>query len=144
VADGGIDPADAGPGGDLTKISCGSTQCFIPGETCCIARLPNGPPDHSYSCVNGPGCPPAAGGADTTALKCSGAANCAAGTVCCVRQNNNTTASECKATCAGNEAQLCDPAAATSGCAAGTACSNKNITDWWLPRTFATCGGKGN
>jgi hypothetical protein len=39
---------------------------------------------------------------------------------------------------------LCDPNAAPSGCDAGVQCSSNNIGDWGLPRTYATCGGKGN
>jgi hypothetical protein len=84
------------------------------------------------------------GGGDTASLTCSGQANCVVGTVCCVHETSNGTASECKAKCADNEAQLCDPNAATTGCAAGVKCSNKDIHDWNLPATFATCGGVGN
>ena len=84
-------------------------------------------------------------GVDTTALKCSGQTNCAAGTVCCVQQvGQNGAASECQASCGPKQAQLCAPMATVSGCDAGVACSNNNIGDWNLPQTFATCGGKGN
>jgi hypothetical protein len=81
---------------------------------------------------------------DTVALKCSGAANCPAGSVCCVHQVNNGATSDCKTACGQGEAQLCDPNAAPTGCAAGVNCSSKNISDWSLPPTYATCGGKGN
>jgi hypothetical protein len=86
----------------------------------------------------------AGGGGDTASLTCSGQANCAAGTVCCVQETPSGTASECKTKCADNEAQLCDPSAAVSGCATGVKCSNHDIHDWNLPATFATCGGVGN
>jgi hypothetical protein len=104
----------------------------------------------AYSCsASGAGCAAVdAGGngnnGDTVALKCSGAANCAAGTVCCVRQVNNGAASDCKASCTQNEAQLCDKGATPTGCATSVSCSSKNIGDWSLPDTYATCGGKGN
>lgn len=138
--DGGINPADAGPGGTTSVITCGSTSCSIPAETCCVDRL--GGNMTAYGCAAV--CPGIDAGANTTALKCSGQANCAAGTVCCVRQTvGNGAASECKATCGGNEAQLCDLGAAMSGCT-GTMCSNNNVGDWNLPKTYATCGGVGN
>lgn len=141
--DGGINPADAGPGGSTSVITCGSTSCSIPAQTCCVDRLGGGMT--AYGCAAS--CPQIDAGGDTVALKCSGQANCAAGTVCCVRQTGaNGAASDCKPSCNGNEAQLCDPAAAVSGCTggAGNACSNNNIGDWNLPQTYATCGGKGN
>ena len=142
--DGGINPPDAGPGGTTGVITCGSTSCAIPAQTCCVERISNSMT--SYGCATTcPGLDAGGGGGDVTALKCSGQANCAAGTVCCVRQlNNNGAASECKASCdVNNEAQLCDLAAAVSGCT-GAACSNNQIRDWNLPPTYATCGGKGN
>jgi len=142
--DGGIDPPDAGPGGTTTVIKCGSTTCAIPAQSCCVDQLPNNMT--AYGCAAS--CPGlgggGGGGGDTTALKCSGQANCAAGTVCCVRQVNNGATSECKASCTGNQAQLCDPLAAVSGCT-GQVCSNGiDFSDWSLPPTYATCGGKGN
>jgi hypothetical protein len=75
------------------------------------------------------------------ALKCSGAANCASGMVCCIGPNG---ASACAASCTRDQAQLCDPNAMMSGCGDAGACSSMNIGDWGLPRTFATCGGLGN
>ncbi len=80
---------------------------------------------------------------DMAGIKCSGAANCGAGTVCCISQNG---ASACAASCSRNGAQLCDPAvaAAASGCGDAGACSSMNIGDWGLPDTFGTCGGVGN
>lgn len=143
--DGGIDPPDAGPGGSTSAITCGATSCALPAEQCCVSSVP-GPGNLSYGCIaaSDAGCPQPDGGGDVTSLKCSAQANCPASTVCCVRQTNNGAASECKATCAGTEAQLCDPNAATTGCAAQIPCSSKNVTDWGLPNTYATCGGKGN
>ena len=142
-ADGGIDPPDAGPGGTTSVIHCGSTTCAIPAQTCCVDTLPSNAT--AYGCAaTCAGLDGGAGvGVDTAALKCSSQANCAAGTVCCVRQVNKAAASECKATCDVNEAQLCDVNAAASGCT-GTSCSNNNIGDWNLPDSYATCGGKGN
>jgi hypothetical protein len=64
--------------------------------------------------------------------------------VCCVQQVNNGATSECKATCGNNSAQLCDKNATVTGCAAADMCSSRNINDWNLPATYATCGGKGN
>lgn len=147
TADGGIDPPEAGPGGNTTSIACGATSCPIPGETCCVSELATGG-DNGFACVVGATCPAPAGGGDTAALKCSSQANCAAGTVCCVRivANGDNAASECKTSCTGDEAQLCDPKAADAGgCPAAQPCSNDNIDDWGkLPDGFATCGGKGN
>jgi len=138
--DGGINPPDAGPGGNTSVITCGSTSCSIPAETCCVDRLGGGMTAYGCAAV----CPGVDAGADTAALKCSGQANCATGTVCCVRQGaGNSAASECKASCNGNEAQLCDLAAAVSGCT-GSTCSKNNIGDWNLPQVYATCGGMGN
>lgn len=145
--DGGIDPPDAGPGGDLTKVTCGATSCAIPAETCCVSDVGNGA--LGYACTAGTTCPRLTGGGDTTALKCTSAKNCAAGTVCCVMQTKGVTTSSCQATCtSGNgtdSAQLCDPSAGDGGgCPAADPCSNKSINDWGLPKTFGTCGGKGN
>lgn len=162
TADGSTDPlkdaapggnggtTDAGgPGGTTTSLSCGSTACQIPGQVCCVDRVGAGAA--SYACFAGTTCPATdAGAADPpTALACSSAANCAAGTVCCIEQVQGVTTSSCKATCTGpNTAQLCDPKAAVSGCPADagatSVCSSKDITDWGLPTTFATCGGRGN
>lgn len=149
-ADGGIDPPDAGPGGDTTKLTCGSASCALPAQQCCIADLP-GQGNRSYGCAptaGDAGCPPpdgggGGGGIDVTSLKCSGAANCPANTKCCVRQTNGGAASECKADCNGNEAQLCDPNAATDGCPQQDPCSNDNIGDWGLSNAYGTCGGQG-
>ncbi len=140
-----------GPGGSTTSLACGNTACQIPGQVCCVDRMNGGVA--SYACVTGTSCAtPDAGGGNQdppTALACSSAANCAAGTVCCIEQVNNTVTSACKATCTGgNSAQLCDPKAANSGCPADagalSACSSKDIGEWGLPSTFATCGGRGN
>lgn len=144
--DGGIDPPDAGPGGDTTKIACGATSCALATDTCCVSELAAGG-NNAYACTTtDAGCPPPAGGGDVVALKCSAQANCPANTVCCVRQTNNGATSECKPACGQNEAQLCDPKALDGGgCTAGNPCSNDNISDWGnLPASFATCGGKGN
>lgn len=144
--DGGA-PLDAGPGGSTTSITCGTTMCALPAQTCCVYPLANPPPDFSYACAVG-ACADAGGGGggpDVTALKCSGAANCPASTVCCVSQTNAGTSSDCQASCTNKQAQLCDPAATPTGCAGDAGvCSNANIGDWGLPGSFGTCGGKGN
>ncbi|HSO38917.1 MAG TPA: hypothetical protein VLT33_40590 [Labilithrix sp.] len=137
--DGGINPPDAGPGGNTSVLACGSTSCAIPAETCCVSQVGGG--GTAYGCAVS--CMAGGGGGGDTALKCSGQANCAAGTVCCVRQVNNGAASECKASCTNKEAQLCSLTAAVSGCV-GSMCSSQNIGDWGLPTTYATCGGQGN
>jgi hypothetical protein len=153
VSSGGT-TADGGPGGSTTSISCGSTSCAIPSQSCCVERTGGGGgggggSGATYVCVSGSGCPVVDAGAGNNgdppvALQCSGAANCGPGTVCCVSQTSNTTLSSCQASCGKDSAQLCDPQAATSGCTAGVACSSNDIGDWGLPRTFATCGGVGN
>ncbi len=147
AADGGA-PLDSGPGGSTSSITCGATTCSIPAETCCVYPVANPPPSVSYACAVGSGCPaPTTGGDPATALKCSSAVNCPANTVCCVSQVGNTVSSACQSSCTNQQAQLCDPnvAQGASGCAADAgACSNSQIGDWGLPKTFGTCGGKGN
>lgn len=145
TADGGIDPPNAGPGGDTATIACGATTCPIPAETCCVSEV-GGSGNNAFACVASATCPTVPSGGETAALKCTGAANCGPGTVCCIRYNEPRAASECKASCGKNEAQLCDPKAADGGgCPAADPCSNDNIGDWGkLPDGFATCGGKGN
>jgi hypothetical protein len=141
TADGGVNPPDAGPGGDLTQLPCGTAVCSIPLETCCVADLGNS--TRAYSCFIGATCPRPKDG-DTAGLKCAGAANCPPGTVCCIFEVSHGAASECRVTCSGsNEAQLCDPQAADAGCPSGQPCSNHDIGDWQLPSTYATCGGRG-
>ena len=143
TADGGIDPPNAGPGGDTKSITCGTATCPIPAETCCVSESNVG--DNSYACVVGATCPQPPGGGDTAALKCSAASNCAPGTVCCVREDNGNAASECKPACGQNEAQLCDlKAGDAGGCPPADPCSNDNIDEWGkLPESYATCAGKG-
>jgi hypothetical protein len=143
-----------GPGGNANVLACGSTACAIPSQVCCVDRVGGG--TASYQCVTGATCPVVDAGAGNngdppTALQCAGAANCGGGTVCCVQRTGGVTSSSCKASCGGqNAAQLCDPkaAAASSGCPAdaGTLsqCLTRDIADWGLPATFATCGGVGN
>lgn len=153
VLDGGSS-AEAGPGGNTSGLACGSVSCPTTGAVCC-AYPPSGDLDagagYAYLCVGGATCPigdaGAGSGAQTpTVLTCTGAANCAAGTVCCVAPNDSNQGAQshtstCKATCGDGEAQLCDPAAASPGCTASAPCSSANIASWELPPTFATCGG---
>lgn len=139
--DGGINPPDAGPGGNTTQINCGATACPIPAQECCVAQTNAG---RAYGCVSvDAGCG-GGGGGDVAALQCTSQANCPANTVCCVSATNNGATSACQASCTGDQAQLCDPSATNTGCSAQDPCSHDNIGDWGLPRTFATCGGKGN
>jgi hypothetical protein len=139
--DAGPTPA---PGGTISTIPCGNTQCAIPGETCCI--LDN---NGAVCIIAGTNCAAVVGGANQgegAGLKCSGAANCAPGTVCCLSQDPITgaTVSVCAAACAAGDPQLCDPAALVTGCAGDAGvCSSNNIDDWGLPATFGTCGGVG-
>lgn len=140
-----------GPGGTTASLACGATACAIPSQVCCVDRVGGGAA--SYQCVTGATCPAIDAGAGNnvdppTALQCAGAANCGSGTVCCVQQVGGATTSSCKASCGGqNSAQLCDPKATNPGCLATgnlSVCSSKDIGDWGLPATFATCGGRGN
>lgn len=147
-ADGGVNPPNAGPGGSTSTLNCGSTTCAIPATACCISEVQGGGVAYACATACGDGNVGNGGGndhegGDTTTLKCTGASNCAAGTVCCIRQVDNGASSECKASCTRDDAQLCDPAAATTGCAATSPCSNSQIRDFGLPKTFGTCGGKG-
>ena len=144
VVSSGGSPSDAGPGGTAQSLPCGSTSCAIPDESCCVYDIP------AFLCVIGPVCPvldAGGGGRGTgTGLTCSGAANCSAGTLCCVFENaSKQVVSTCMTACPSGGAQLCDPNAASSGCAPGAgACSSKNVTDWDIPSTYATCGGIGS
>jgi hypothetical protein len=126
-----------GPGGNTTTFPCGSQSCSIATQICCVAQNGRG-----AVCVSGSDCAAADAGqpGDLAGLKCTGAANCAQGTVCCIDPSGN---SACAASCDQNGAQLCDPAAANPGCGDAGACSSRNIGDWGLPRTFGTCGGIG-
>lgn len=149
VLDGGS-PPEAGPGGTTAGIPCGSVSCPTTGAICCAYATTGSATGYSYLCVGGATCPvgdAGGGGAQTpTVLSCTGAANCAAGTRCCVHHNQDNQGSQsststCKPICSAGEAQLCDPLASASGCAADATCSSKNIDKWEFPSTFATCGG---
>ena len=140
---------DAGPGGTVSQIACGSTSCSLATDFCCVYRANNPPPEFLFDCASGSGCPtnPAANN-DATALACSSAANCPPSTVCCVNDNGRRVWSQCQTACTSGSgvqsAQLCDPTAATTGCPTSQPCSSNSIGDWGLPRGFATCGGVGN
>ena len=136
---------DGGPGGNTQTLACGSAACSIPAQSCCVYETS---PAWSYACIDGTSCPvlDGGGGGQGTALACSGAANCGSGTVCCVFEGaNKQVQSSCMAACPSNGAQLCDPTASASGCGPNAgACSTANVSDWGLPKGFATCGGIGN
>ena len=148
IADGGGGSNDSGPGGNATQIPCGSATCALATSFCCVYTNNNPPPPFSFACASGSGCPTRAGAGDSVALACSSQANCAAGTVCCVKQDGNRLWSECVTSCVDNgntqTAQLCDPLSSQSGCPASAPCSTRNIDDWKLPNGFGTCGGRGN
>jgi len=149
-----------GPGGNTTSVPCGTATCSLATQVCCVVRS-NGAT--VYQCANGSCSNPDAGlptggnggggGGNVTSLKCTAQANCAMGSICCIRQagggGQGGVASECVVgtTCPGNGAQLCDPSATPTGCPAGggkdTMCSSNNIGDWGLSAPFATCGGVG-
>jgi hypothetical protein len=140
--DGGINPPGAGAGGDTASIACGATTCAIPSSMCCVAALGSG--KSSYTCETSATCARPPGGGHTAGLKCSGAENCPALTVCCIRESSGNAASECQTSCTFGAAQLCDPRAADAGCPAALRCSSDHISDWGdLPSGYATCGGRG-
>ncbi len=157
---GGVD-GGGGPGGNTTSVPCGMATCALATQVCCVVRN-NGAT--IYQCANGSCSNPDAGlptggnggggGGNVTSLKCTAQANCAMGSICCIRQGGGGgqggVASECVVgtTCPNNGAQLCDPSAMPTGCPTGggkdTMCSSDNIGDWGLSAPFATCGGVGN
>jgi hypothetical protein len=155
---GGNQDGGPGPGGNVTTLPCGTMSCNIPVQVCCVNQGGGGAPD-TYSCATG-SCTAGGvdGGADggnqqggdVTALGCTGQANCAPGSICCITQSQQgVTSSSCVVgtTCGQNSAQLCDPNASTTGCPATgnrSMCSSNNIGDWGLSPPFATCGGVGN
>ena len=168
VVSGGVNPSNAGPGGNTATLSCGNATCNIPAQVCCITRTAAG---NAFACEPGSTCTPVTadggvatgggggggggdggfdtGGGDnpTVTLKCTDTANCAAGSICCVTRSDATgTVAQCVAgtTCGKDSAQLCDPKATSTGCAAGQMCTSDNIHDWGLSAPFATCGGAGH
>ena len=154
---------DSGPGGDAAVLNCGGAACSLPDQECCLYDNAG---DFSGGCANGAGgCPSAPDGGDAgdaavqlDSLGCEVAANCpGVGKVCCITRDttSGTISSQCslEATCvtAGNQhrAQLCDPSlqgadagpdASATGCLLSE-CSNSNISTWYLPNGFGTCGG---
>ncbi len=168
-SNGGETDAGAGdgrPGGDQKSLPCGTMTCALPAQVCCLFGRGGGAStkvecaadncstlfdDGGFDAgpLNGDG------GVNLTQLKCTGQANCAVGSICCVHPvsagANDVLVSECLvgATCAnaGKSAQLCDPRVAVTGCPASgqlSMCSSTNIGDWGLAPPFATCGGIGH
>lgn len=154
---GGVNPADAGPGGTTTQLSCGNTSCAIPAQVCCITPTSAG---LAYGCETGTCALPDAGqgnggdggqggnqgGGDVNLvmLSCSDQANCPTGTVCCATRSDATgTVAACQmgTSCQKDGIQLCDPAApaATNGCPSGQQCISDNIQDLGLPASFGRC-----
>ena len=141
---------DAGPGGDGAVLSCGSAQCALPAETCCIYEDLNPPPPFYVACANGAACPLLLdAGFDASppvALQCESQANCQGALTCCITStmDGGSISAHCSNSCNGGEsnALLCDPTAADAGCPADAGCSTSNIGTWRLPAGFGTCGGK--
>jgi len=135
--DGGTDPPSPGPGGNTTAMPCGAATCVLPLHQCCIGGYSMTPPFFTFACVTGDQCPMLAD--DTIAgLHCSGNANCAQGTVCCIRTPAMKTAfARCQMSCGAGEAQLCD-AKAGDTCITGT-CKSDNISKWGLPPSYGVC-----
>jgi hypothetical protein len=75
------------------------------------------------------------------AFACQGIQDCLGVGVCCGSLSGGGAGSECRATCASGEVQVCDPAAAVSGCGVDT-CSAQNASDWGAPQGTGTCGGR--
>jgi hypothetical protein len=79
------------PGGDAASLNCGTSNCSLPTETCCLYPVLPGPPPFYGACSNGNSCPALkdAGVGDTgtaTELQCEVAENCPSpGQVCCVQ-----------------------------------------------------------
>lgn len=151
VEDGGTLGVDAstGPGGSAKTLPCGTANCRVPAESCCLTDNANG--TFTFFCAAGPTCPLAAAGSNApVALGCSSAVNCSAPSVCCITQQSENTGasgqdhatSACKAACDSQEAQLCDPKATNTGCPQTAACSASAVQAWELPPSFGTCGGK--
>lgn len=139
--DGGV-VADSPPGGNTQSLPCGDVKaCPIPGAACCAYPAAG---STAYQCVGG-SCPVGDGPQTAWDLRCSGAANCPLGTVCCLSaiaasQGVQAYRSECRVTCLAQDAQLCDPAAKTTGCLITAPCGATNIGAWGLPASWGTCG----
>lgn len=149
-ADSGNTVTDAGPGGDGAVLSCGTAQCQLPAETCCIYADLSPPPPFYVACSNGASCPllvdAGFDAAPPVALQCESQANCQGALACCITSTNDggSISAHCANSCNGGQsnALLCDPTAADAGCPADAGCSTVNIGTWRLPAGFGTCGGK--
>lgn len=144
----GSPPSEGGPGTSTTELRCGVSTCSIPGQSCCVDFSQGPPQELSFACVNGSDCPaPDSGptaGQPGVSLKCQGAANCQAGTVCCISKIQNTVFARCTPVCGTGEAQLCEPNATAPGCSnVSGSCSSANVESWGLPSSYGTCGGVG-
>jgi hypothetical protein len=146
IPDTGNTVTDSGPGGDGAILNCGSAQCQLPSQTCCV--YPEAPSFY-VACSTGAACPVLDGGTDSgitaVALQCEDKANCAGALVCCIYATSGGTSvqSHCADSCVGGDkhAILCDLSAADAGCGDAGACSSTNIGTWGLPSGFGTCGG---
>lgn len=150
IVDSGGVITDAGPGGDGAVLNCGTAQCDLPSQTCCIYPLQGTSPFYS-ACSGGATCPTLDAGLDAGSaveLRCESQANCPTDQVCCLSSpSSGSTSSHCVAagsctSTAGNKtALLCDRTEADAGCHDAGACSGTNIGTWGLPSGFSTCGG---
>ena len=146
IPDTGNTLTDSGPGGDAAILNCGTAQCNLPTQTCCV--YPESP-NFYVACSTGAACPLLDAGTDSgisaVALQCEDKENCGGNLVCCLYSTNDggSIQSHCTDSCVGGEkhAILCDQGAADAGCGDAGACSSANISTWNLPTGFATCGG---
>jgi hypothetical protein len=145
---------DASPGGDATTLNCGSVNCSLPNQACCIYPILSPPPPFYSACSSGSTCPALApdSGYDAgtaTELRCEVQANCPANNVCCLEAPSSgaihahcISGSSCVSTDGGLKvALICDPSLGDAGCGEAGACSSTNISTWSLPSGFGTCGG---
>jgi len=155
IPDSGNTVADAAPGGDAAAVNCGSADCNLPTQTCCIYPITNAPPPFYLACSTGASCPALDSGVydagTPTELQCEVQANCSGGQICCIYAPSSgkigshcTTENSCANSAGTKTAQLCNPAAIDAGCGDAGACSSTNIGTWHLPNGFGTCGGKAN
>ena len=117
--DGGVD-GDAAPG--VGVIACGSAECKLPGEVCCLAADAGGT------------CHPK-GAAPCTPIECDQPGDCAAGTTCCYQFQSacGTVGSKCLAACAPADVGACQGLTDCQTCVSQT-CAGVQLT---------TCGTDG-
>jgi hypothetical protein len=123
------------------QLRCGARTCLLPAEQCCVYESPTGGPSQ-YACTTSANCPNRPPSQNSVALQCEAAANCPAGTRCCIIDSQGNLHSRCQDGCpAPNAATLCDRSAIPTGCPGNAPCSTNNSESWSLNSNFATCGG---